>query len=264
MPIHKMLRNVIHNVKDEVSMLKASLSLKRRESSIHVHVIRCTTHKLSTAPSEDQIEPFISVECIPYLLPQVSINALLDRLHKTHNATVSLKCLFILHNIITKGSLEMKDILFSYNSNGDHNAFNLSSFRDNTNHESLELSTWVCWHAKLLEDLLMFPKSLGYYLSLSNGAPKIEVSRLSTAKLLGEIQDLIDFVEHVSHVPESLYLRKYHLVNEVVTLVMEDCGHVQHEILWRVEEVRKRVGILDTGELREILGCMNRLEELGM
>ncbi|KAK7321242.1 hypothetical protein VNO77_31688 [Canavalia gladiata] len=210
--------------------MNASLSLKRHESAIRVHVIRCTTHKLSTAPSEDQIEPFISVESIPYLLPQ--------------------------------GSLEMKDILFSYNSNcGHNNAFNLSSFSDNTNRESLELSTWVCWHAKLLEYLLMFPKSLGYYLSSSDGAPKKDVSRVSSADLLGEIQDLVDFVEHVSHVPESLHLQKYHLVYEVVILVLEDYGHVQHKILWRMEEVGKRVGNLGVGELKEIVGCVKRLEE---
>ncbi|XP_027368402.1 putative clathrin assembly protein At4g40080 [Abrus precatorius] len=256
----KRLRNLVHNLKDKASVIVASLSIKRHVSSIRVHVLRATTHNFSTPPSEARIAAILSAGRGSYILPRACINALMDRLHKTQNATVALKCLFTLHNIIAKGPLTLKDNLSYYPSHGGHNALNLSSFRDNADLEALELSTWVRWYAKVLEHVLTVSRVLGYYLSSSDGTEREHLG-VSSGELLGEIHGLVDFAERVSHVPDTLHLQRNDLVYEVVRLVGEDYGRVQREILLRVEEIGKRMGRFDVGELRELVSCLKRLEE---
>ncbi|KAK7301149.1 hypothetical protein RJT34_12010 [Clitoria ternatea] len=256
MHLRKRLRNLLHSLKDKASVIAASLSNNRHVSSVRIHVVRATTHSFYAPPSEAKISAVLSAGRGSYLLPRACIDALMDRLHKTQNATVALKCLFTIHNIIAKGPLTLKDNLSHYPSHGGNNNLNLSAFRDNTDTETLELSSWVRWYANILEHVLTVSRAVGYYLSSSKGE-----FLGARGDLLREIRVLVDFVEHVSHVPESLHLQRNDLVYEVVRLVREDYGNVQREILWRVEEVGKRVEGLDVVELRQLVGCLGRMEE---
>ncbi|RDX89839.1 putative clathrin assembly protein, partial [Mucuna pruriens] len=259
MSLRKRLRNLVHNFKDKASMIAASLSLNRHVSSVRVHVLRATTHTLSAPPSAARIAAVLSAGRGSYLLPRVCIDSLMDRLHRTQSATVALKCLFTLHHIISQGPLTLKDNLSHYPSHGGRNALNLATFRDETDVEALEMSSWVRWYANVLEHVLTVSRVLGYYYAISDAAER-EVSGLSSGVLLCEIRGLVDFVEQVSHAPESLQLQRIELVYGVVRLVCEDYGSVQREIVRRVEEGGERVGNLDVGELRELVGCLKRLE----
>ncbi|XP_061362073.1 putative clathrin assembly protein At4g40080 [Gastrolobium bilobum] len=262
MSLRKRLRNLAHNLKDKASVFAAALSIKRHVSSARVHVLRATTHSLSTPPSEARVAAVLSAGQGSHLLPRACINALMDRLHRTQSATVALKCLFMLHNVMAKGPFTLKDHLSHYPSNGGHNFLNLSTFRDHSDLETLELSSWVRWYAGVLEHVITVSRVLGYYLSSSlRDSIKRVCLGVSSGDLLYKIQGLVVFVEHVSHVPESLHLQKNDLVYELVRLVGEDYGSVQREILLRVEEIGERVGNLDVGELRELVGYLERLEE---
>lgn len=192
----------------------------------------------------------------------------MDRLHRTKNSTVALKCLFTLHNIIIKGPFTLKDQLSCYPSYGGHNFLNLSTFRDDSDIESLELSSWVRWYAGILEQILTVSRVLGYYLnSWKDNQEKKDTSLdllgLSNADLLYKIEALVVFVEQISFVPESLYLQRNELVYEIVRLIGEDYRSVQGEILSRLEELGKRImeNILDVGELNELLSYLKILEE---
>ncbi|RZB69567.1 putative clathrin assembly protein At4g40080 [Glycine soja] len=259
MSLRKRLRNLGHNLKDKASVIAASLSLKRHVSSVRIHVLHATTHRLSAPPSTSQIAAVLSAGKGSYLLSRTCIDTIMDRLHRTRSATVALKCLFTLHNIVSerKGPLTLKDNLSHYPSNGGRNALNVSTFRDDTDVETMELSAWVRWYANVLEHVLTVSRVLGYYLINSNDGTR-EV--FSSVELFREIRGLVDFVEQVSHAPESLHLQKIELVFNVVRLVCEDYGRVQREILRRVEEGGNRVEDLDVGELREFVRCMKRLE----
>ncbi|TKY56297.1 putative clathrin assembly protein [Spatholobus suberectus] len=260
MSLRKRLRNLVHSFKDKASVIAASLSLKRHVSSVRVHVLRATTHTLSAPPSAARIAAVFSAGRGSYLLPRACINASWTCLHRTRRATVALKCLFTLHNIASEGPLALKDSLAQYPSHGGRNALNLAAFRDDTDLETLELSSWVRWYANVLEHALTVSRVLGYYVSGSSDGTEREVRGVSSGVLLCEIRGLVDFVEQVSHAPESLHLQRIDLVYSVVRLVCEDYGRVQREILRRVEEGGKRVEDLDVAELRELVGCLRRLE----
>ncbi|KAK7385349.1 hypothetical protein VNO78_31065 [Psophocarpus tetragonolobus] len=113
----KRLRNVVQNFKDKTSVIVASLSLKRHVSSVLVHVLRATTHRLNSPPSEFHIAAVLSAGRGSYLKPRTCIDTLMDRLHKTQSATVALKCLFTLHNIVSHApeSLHLQRIDLVYN-----------------------------------------------------------------------------------------------------------------------------------------------------
>ncbi|XP_027353869.1 putative clathrin assembly protein At4g40080 [Abrus precatorius] len=261
----KRLRNIAHNLKDKASVIAAALSIKRHVSSVRVHVIRATTHALAAPPSDDKIAAVLAVGHGSHLLPRACINALMDRLHHTGSATVALKCLFTLHNVVVKGPFTLKDQLSCYPSYGGHNFLNLSTFRDDSDVESLELSSWVRWYARVLELSLSVSRILGYYLNSSSTSTtqdrKCLVLRNSNADLLYKLECLVVFVEQISHVPESLHLQRNELVYEIVRLVGEDYGSVQGEILVRLEELGNRMEEMEVSELNELAGYLRRLEK---
>ncbi|OIV97874.1 hypothetical protein TanjilG_12631 [Lupinus angustifolius] len=264
----KRVRNFANKLKDKASLFAATLSFNRHVSSIHVHVIRATTHTLAATPSESTIAAVLNVGRGQHQqFPRACIDALMERLHRTRNATVAMKCLFTLHNVVVKGPITLKDQLSYYPSYGGHNFLNLSTFRDDSDVESVELGSWVRWYAVVIEQCLTVSRILGYYLHLSLNEQdhtqerKASFFRLSNADLLYKIEALILFVEQVSRVPESLHLQRKDLVYEVVKLVREDYRSVQREILFRVQELGKRIENLDVGELNELVGYLQRLEE---
>jgi len=260
----KRLKSLTQNLKDKASVIAAVLSPKRHVSSVRVHVLRATTHALTAPPSEETIAAVLAVGQGSNRDPRACIDALMDRLHHTRSATVALKCLFTLHNVVVKGPFTLKDQLSCYPSYGGHNFLNLSNFRDDSDLESVELSSWVRWYAGVLEQSLTASRILGYYLSASRESQeskKIILSNASNADLLYKVETLVGFVEQISHVPDSLHLQRNELVYEVVRLVGEDYRSVQVEILLRLEELGERMEDFDVGELNELVGYLGRLEE---
>ncbi|XP_004501680.1 putative clathrin assembly protein At4g40080 [Cicer arietinum] len=256
----KKLKTLTQILKDKASVLAASLSIKRHVSSLQINVLRATTHTLSSPPSDSKITAVLSTN-----QTRACINSLMDRLHKTKSATVAMKCLFTLHNIVFKGPFTLKDQLSSYPSYGGHNFLNLSNFKDHSDFESTQLSSWVRWYATVLEQILTVSRILGYYLHSNSTKKDSLILGFSNADLLYKIEALVVFVEQISFVPESLHLQKNELVYEVVRMVGEDYRNVQSEILLRLEELGQRMEtedkFLDVGELNELLSYLRRLEE---
>ncbi|XP_028797087.1 putative clathrin assembly protein At4g40080 [Neltuma alba] len=267
----KRVRNFICILKDKASVFAASLSLRRHVSTVRVSILRATTHSLSTPPSEARILAVFSVASSgSHLLPRACINALIDRLHRTRSAAVALKCLLTLHNVIVRGPLTLRDHLACYPSYDGQNILNLSAFRDDSDVESLELSSWVRWYAGVLEQSLWVSRVLGYYLSSSSsinvknakkGTHDRKTLGLSNSELFHKIDVLVGFVEQISRVPESLQLQRNDLVYEMVRLVGEDYRIIQYEIFLRVEELRDRVEDLEVGEMAELVRDFTRLQD---
>ncbi|XP_058781246.1 putative clathrin assembly protein At4g40080 [Vicia villosa] len=261
----KRLKTLTNILKDKASVIIASLSVKRHVSSVHINILRATSHTLSSPPSESQIAAVLSIGNTSYTLPRACIISLMDRLHGTKNATVAMKCLFTLHNIILKGPFTLKDQFSCYPSYGGRNFLNLSTFRDDSDFESVQLSSWVRWYSAVLEQFLTISRILGYYMnSVKNDLDSVSVMmmKLTNADLLYKLEGLIVFVEKISDFPESLDLQRNELVYEIVRMVGEDYRNVQGEILMRLEEIGKRVErVEDVGELNELVSYLRRLEE---
>ncbi|XP_009793717.1 putative clathrin assembly protein At4g40080 [Nicotiana sylvestris] len=162
------LRDLMGIFKDKASLIKANLSTKRSVSSIQVAVIRATTHASASPPHDHRISAIISAGDNSLPAIYACIEAIMDRLHRTHNPYVALKCLFVFHNILAKGSLLYKDHISFFPSSGGHNSLNLSGFYDKSDIETRELSSWVRWYANVLERNMITSRALGSYISPSS------------------------------------------------------------------------------------------------
>ncbi|GLT74417.1 hypothetical protein SLA2020_462180 [Shorea laevis] len=264
MGYRRKLRIVIGIFKDKASLIKTTLSTKHHASSVRRVVIRATSHGAPVVTSDNRIAAVLSLGQGSRATASVCIQALMDRLHGTKNATVALKCLYTVHNAIAKGSFILKDQLSVYPSSGGRNFLNMSRFRDDSDHENWEISSWVRWYAGVLEQNLMVSRLLGHHLCSPPGAKddkRGKVSVLSNLDILNDVDVLVGFVEQIGNVPESLHLRRNSLVFEAVRLVREDYRSVQREIWIRVGELGERMVSLSGGELIRFLGCLKRTED---
>ncbi|GMI77245.1 hypothetical protein like AT4G40080 [Hibiscus trionum] len=260
------LRAVFGLLKDKASLIKTTLSTKRHKASARRLILRATTHGSPVPPADHRIDAVIALGQSSRATACTCVQSIMDRLHRTRNSTVALKCLYTIHNIIGKGSVILKDQLAVYPSFGGRNFINLSTFRDDSDLEASERSAWVRWYAGMLEQDLMVSRMLGYHL---NSPPrskneiqnkKDKIMGLLNSDLLKEIDVLINFSDHLSTVPDSLYLQRESLVYEVVRLVSEDYRLVQREIFVRFTELGERTRGLSLRECIEFLSCINRLD----
>ncbi|TQD86520.1 hypothetical protein C1H46_027913 [Malus baccata] len=254
-------------LKDKASILKATLCINGRVS-VHLAVLRATTHDPSRLPSETRIASVLALGLSSRLTACACIEALMDRLHVTRSAFVALKCLLTIHNIISKGSFILKDQLAYYPCFGGYNFLNLSMFCDNSDLCMLEYSSWVRWYAGVIEQNLMVSRAIGYYLNSTktdgNKRDKEEKAlALLDSDLAMEIEVLVEFVVRICDAPDSLELQKNNLVYEVVRAAGEDYRSIQREIVVRVKEVGDRIDSvegLSSDELTRLIDALERLE----
>lgn len=139
------LRDIIGIIKDKVSQSKAAIISKPKTLSLHLALLRATSHDPFTQPNPKHISTLLSFGQSSRATVAAVIEALMDRLQSTHDSSVAIKCLIIVHHIIKHGSFILLDQLSVYPSTGGRNYLKLSNFRDNTTPLTWELSSWVRW-----------------------------------------------------------------------------------------------------------------------
>ncbi|GAA0176089.1 vesicle coat protein [Lithospermum erythrorhizon] len=253
--------------KDKVSLLKATLSTKQTVSLIRVAVIRATTHKPNTPPPDHRVSAILSLGNHSFLIQSLCIDTVINRLHKTHSPYVALKCLIIMHNIISSGFSIFKKQLTLQTLVERQNALNLSLFRNDGCQESFQLASWVRWYAGVIECNLITSRNLGVSISSSRNK-KVEFLNDNYVKeylkvdsvLVKEINLLVLLVEEICKVPESVNYEKNVLVHDVMMLVGNDYRSTQHQIMSRLGELEGRVGRLRVSDSTELVNCLRRLE----
>ncbi|KAA0065124.1 putative clathrin assembly protein [Cucumis melo var. makuwa] len=264
MAIHqsKKLKNLTHALKDKASIIKANFSINRRSSSIKVAVVRATTHGARNPPSDARVAAVLALgNDFRSSTAFACIEALMNRLHTTSSAAVAMKSLFTLHIIVIRGPFNLRDQVSFFPSYGGRNFLNLSAFRDVSDSEMNDLSSWVRWYAGVVEHNVIVDRKLDRILYFRSRNCEIdEGGRKWKVDLAEELVVLVGFVERICEVPESLHLQKKDLVYEVVRLVLENYRLVQREIWVRVKEIGERVERLSVDELSELVGILIRLE----
>ncbi|XP_038884022.1 putative clathrin assembly protein At4g40080 [Benincasa hispida] len=259
---NKKLKNLTHALKDKASIIKATLSIPRRSSSIKVAVVRATTHGSRNPPSDARVAAVLALgNDFRSSTAFACIEALMERLHTTSSAAVAMKSLFTLHIIVIRGPFNLRDQVAYFPCYGGRNFLNLSTFRDVSDSEMNDLSSWVRWYAGVVESNVIVDRKLDRILYFrSRNCEIVEEQRKRKIDVPEELEVLVGFVERICEVPESLYLQKKDLVYEVVRLVLENYRLVQREIWVRVKEIGDRVESLSLDELTELVGIMTRLE----
>lgn len=259
------LRDLIGAIKDKASLSKAALLSKPNTLSLHLSLLRATTHEPSIPPHDKHIAALLSFGNSSRATASAVIEALMDRLQNTHDASVAIKCLIAVHHIIRRGSFILQDQLSIYPSTGGRNYLKLSGFRDSSDPITWELSTWVRWYSCYLEHVLSTSRVLGFFLcsSLStvNKDEEVEqVSALTNQQLIREIASLVDVIEETYKAPDSLHVHGDRLLSEVMNLAGDDYLSAINEVSLRINEFGERLRALSFGESVELMCALKRLE----
>ncbi|XP_074280121.1 putative clathrin assembly protein At4g40080 [Silene latifolia] len=208
-------------LKDKISLLKATLRLTT--PSLHVAVLRATSHIPDHAPTLT----LSNNAHLPTLL-----HALLHRVNHTSDAYVALKSLLLIHHLISRnpdslGPTSGSPPLFA----------RLSTFRDQSDDDTWEISNWIRWYAAVLDQII----------SLFSRKTK-------------SLDMLIGVVESICSSPDSLHYQKISLIYEVIKLIGEDYRLIIREIYAKVEELSTRIESFTDDSLDNFLDDLKRIE----
>ncbi|XP_031256225.1 putative clathrin assembly protein At4g40080 [Pistacia vera] len=257
------LTNLIGIIKDKVSQSRVAMVSNPRTLSLHLAVLRATTHDPSSPPNKKHLTSLLDFGHSSRATASAVIETLMDRLQTTRDASVAIKCLITVHHIIKHGSFILQDQLSVYPSTGGRNYLKLSNFRDNSTPLTWELSSWVRWYALYLEHVLSTSRILGFFLgSISDKDINNEekVSSLMNNDLLREIDSSVGLLEEMCKRPDFLHMHGNKLVEEVMGLVEEDYLSAINEVSIRLSEFRERLSSLSLGDSVELVCAMKRLE----
>ncbi|KAE8680676.1 putative clathrin assembly protein [Hibiscus syriacus] len=264
----KILRDFIGIIKDKASQSKAALISNPKTLSLHLALLRSTTHDPFNPPDPRHLAALLSFGHSSRATASIAVEALMDRLQTTRDASVAIKCLIAVHHIIKRGSFILQDQLSVYPYTGGRNYLKLSNFRDDTTPLKWELSSWVRWYALYLENMLSTSRILGFFLcSTSSGEDKDKdkeedkASSLINSELLKEINSLGNLIEQIARAPGSLNSNCNILVDEVLGSVGEDYLSSINEVSIRVSEFRERLGCLSFVDSVELACALKRLED---
>ncbi|KAK9748998.1 hypothetical protein RND81_02G095600 [Saponaria officinalis] len=229
----KRLRKFVGLLKDKMSLFKATLLLAApRTSSLHVAVLRATSHNPSHAPPNETVDDVLA---LGRPAAGALVHALLHRVHHTSNAYVALKCLLTIHHLISRGSHVINDQIVCLSRDGP--LFGLSTFRDQSDDDTWELSNWVRWYAVVLDQNISLQSKNSISLNF-----------------------FIIFLEKICGAPESLHYQKISLIYEVMKLIVEDYRLIMREIQGKVEEFSTKIDEFSDESLNKFLGDLKRIE----
>ncbi|KAB2061560.1 hypothetical protein ERO13_A10G087400v2 [Gossypium hirsutum] len=262
----KVFRDLIGIIKDKASQSKAALISNPRTLSLHLALLRATTHDPFSPPDPTHLATLLSFGHCSRATASTAVDAIMDRLQTTRDASVAIKCLITVHHIIKRGSFILQDQFSVYPSTGGRNYLKLSNFRDDTTPLTWELSSWVRWYALYLENLLSTSRILGFFLcstssSVDKDREEDRVSSLINTELLKEINSLGNLIEQIAKKPDSSNSNGNVLVDAVLGLVGEDYLSSINEISIRVSEFKERLDCLGFVDSVELVCALRRLEE---
>ncbi|CAH9110582.1 unnamed protein product [Cuscuta europaea] len=261
------LRHLIGIVKDKVSQSKAAFVSKPSNLSLHLAVLRVTSHSPHAPPDDCHLSALLSLGDGSRATASTIVCALMDRLHRTGDCVVALKCLLVIHHVIKRGPFILQDRLSNSPISGSRNYLKLASFRDGATTATWMLSAWVRFYARYLETLLSASRVTGYFLCSSSGAGADKdqraekISLFLNGDLIREIGSLIGVIEEICRAPDSLLLEGNKLLYDVMGLLSGDYTSLVKELLPRLSEFRERLGRLSFADSVELACDLRRLED---
>ncbi|KAG9139859.1 hypothetical protein Leryth_015240 [Lithospermum erythrorhizon] len=260
------LRDLIGVIKDKASISKATLLSKPNTLPLHLALLRITTHSISSPLDDHNISYLLTLGNASRATASSVIAALMDRLHRTTDSSVALKCLIIIHHIVKRGPFILQDQLSIFPTTGGYNYLKLSSFKDNATSATWALSAWVRFHARYLETVLSCSRNLGYFVCSSScnmERDKLEekISSFLNVFLVQELDSLVGLVEELCKLPYGFIIEGNKLMYEIMVLLNNDYLSIINEVVVRLAELKTRLSLLSFGESVELMCGFKRLED---
>ncbi|KAI3704355.1 hypothetical protein L1987_74573 [Smallanthus sonchifolius] len=258
------MRELIGIVKDKVSLSKLALITNPNNLSLHVAVLRTTSHTPSP-PTTHHLTTLLTLGDSSRATASIIIHSLFTRLHRTTNSNVALKSLFTIHHVIKRGPFILKDQLSVFTSTNGRNNFKLSGFRDGASAATWMLSAWVRWYACYVETVVSMSKTVGFVVcSLNSSLIEKEkqrdlISSYTNFDLIKDFASLVSVITEICKVPDNLLVEKNTLLHCILELLTDDYLSMVNEIFLRVIEFKERVDLLNFDESAEFGSALDRL-----
>ncbi|KAM0067561.1 putative ANTH domain, ENTH domain-containing protein [Helianthus debilis subsp. tardiflorus] len=251
------MKDIIGTIKDKVSLSKLALLTKPNTLSLHVAVLRTTSHAPSTPPNPHHLATLLTLGNSSRATASILIHSLMNRLHRTTDSHVALKCLFTVHHIIKRGPFILKDQLSVFTATGGRNNFKLSNFRDGASAATWVLSAWVRWYACYVETTLYTSKNIVG--SVGGEKQKDLISSFMNFDLIQDFASLVCVIEEICKVPDNLFVENNVLLHCLMELLAHDYLSTVNEIFLRVIEFKERVELLSFNDSVELASALDRL-----
>ncbi|GAV82328.1 ANTH domain-containing protein, partial [Cephalotus follicularis] len=146
------LRKAIGAIKDSTKVGLANLNSENKE--LDVAIVKATNHD-EVLPKEKHVRTIFGAVSGSRPPADVAycLNGLAKRLAKTHNWTVALKTLIVIHRALRETDSAFHEELSNYTRGRGH-MLNLSHFRDDSCPQAWDYSAWVRTYALYLEERL--------------------------------------------------------------------------------------------------------------
>ncbi|KAL0692080.1 hypothetical protein Bca4012_059260 [Brassica carinata] len=240
-------------LKDEASQMKLNvvhLCSSENAKTINLALLKATTHTSHKPPSDKYVNLLQSTVDTRY--GPETIAAVVERLRFTTDVCVAVKCLILLHMIMSNsenghkgegGSVHVTNHNLIYNQGGRHlklNELNMDSSRF-----TRELSPWIQWYKRYLDCYFHTAEVLGVTLNIKETSEdnRLETQRVSsytTDCIFKQIGFSVDLFEHISARPETPTSKSNKIIIKMIELMVKDCFSVMRLIKIRFEELNTR------------------------
>lgn len=148
------IRKAFGAVKDRTSIGLAKVSSSNAICDLDVAIVKATRH--DDHPAEEKyIREILSLTCYSRANINCCVTSISKRLNKTHNWTVALKALILVHRLLIEGDPAYEQEIFFATRRGTR-LLNMSDFRDTSRSDSWDFSAFVRTFALYLDEHLEF------------------------------------------------------------------------------------------------------------
>ncbi|EPS58415.1 hypothetical protein M569_16398, partial [Genlisea aurea] len=223
-------------LRDMVGLIKDTAASIAKPSAADAVILRTTSHFPPTPPRAHRISAVFALGETSRAAASPIISSLMDRLHRTGDSVVALKCLLLIHHVIRTGPFILQDQLSVFPASGGRNYLKLSSFRDSSSAAT----------------------TLGYFVCSVSGEEDrgFKISSLLNADLIREIDSLVSILEELCKSPDN---PTDEFAREIVGLLCGDYLSAVNEVLLRLTEASHRTSCLSFVDSVELVFALTRL-----
>ncbi|KAL2645400.1 hypothetical protein R1flu_012987 [Riccia fluitans] len=182
------LRKALGALKDSTKVGLAKVNSDYKD--LDIAVVKATNH-VECPPKEKHVRTIFAATSAARARADVAycIHALARRIAKTHNWTVALKCMMVIHRTLREGDPTFREELIQYSRSRGH-ILNLSNFKDDSSPNAWDYSAWVRTYAHFLEERLECFRILKYDVESEKSSGHSKTRELDTPELLEHLPAL--------------------------------------------------------------------------
>lgn len=249
------LRKALGAIKDSTKVGLAKVNSDYKD--LDIAVVKATNH-VECPPKEKHVRTIFAATSAVRPRADVAycIHALARRLAKTHNWTVALKTLIVIHRTLREGDPTFREELLNYSRSRGH-VFNMSYFKDDSSPDAWDYSSWIRTYALFLEERLECYRVLKYDLESERALRTKELDTVDLLEHLPALQQLLyrlmgcqpegaAYSNYVIQYALSLVLKEsikvYHAINDGTINLVDKFFEMQRHDATRALEIYRRAG----------------------